>query len=152
MEKQFGFNRTKLKVASCLGCWYICSTDNTIILSPKGKIVQEGKHLLDVLDYTYRTCMDIYFKEDNLWVFVTQRVEHWSYSDTRLAPGRDEKARQRSTTVLLRIHSPTFRNVSSSNIKINSTVFGFMVMQNVTLIPCLKCTLHICILWNDYTV
>lgn len=31
--------------------------------------------------------MNIYFKEDNLWVFVTQCVEYWSYSDTRLAPG-----------------------------------------------------------------
>lgn len=31
--------------------------------------------------------MNIYFKKDNLWVFVTQCVEYWSYSDTRLAPG-----------------------------------------------------------------
>lgn len=43
--------------------------------------------MLDVLDYTYRTCMNVYFKKDNLWVFVTQCVEYWSYSDTRLAPG-----------------------------------------------------------------
>lgn len=30
--------------------------------------------------------MNIYFKEDDLWVLVTQHVESWSYSDTWLAP------------------------------------------------------------------
>lgn len=31
--------------------------------------------------------MNIYFEEDDLWVFVTQHVESWSYSDTGLAAG-----------------------------------------------------------------
>lgn len=87
MEKQLGFNGTKRKVASCSGRWYRCSTDNAIIFSPKSKIVQDGKRVSDVRGDTYRTRMDVYFKEDNLWVFVAQRVEHRSYSDTRLAPG-----------------------------------------------------------------
>lgn len=36
--------------------------------------------------------MNIYFKEDNLWVFVTQCVEYWSYSGTRLTPGERRKS------------------------------------------------------------
>lgn len=58
-----------------------------IIILSCSKILQDGNYSVDVLDYTYRTCMNIHFKEDNLWVFVTQRVECWSYSDTRLAAG-----------------------------------------------------------------
>lgn len=30
--------------------------------------------------------MNINFKEDDLYVFVTQQVESWSYSDTRPTP------------------------------------------------------------------
>lgn len=40
----------------------------------------------DTTYQTYLTNMNIYFKEDNLWVLVTQHVESWSYSDTGPAP------------------------------------------------------------------
>lgn len=34
----------------------------------------------------YLTYVNINFKEDDLYVFVTQQVESWSYSDTRPTP------------------------------------------------------------------
>lgn len=35
--------------------------------------------------------MNIYFKEDDLWVLITQHVESWSYSDTGLTAEETDK-------------------------------------------------------------
>ncbi len=48
--------------------------------------------LLDEADQTYLTDMNIYFKEDDLWVLVTQHVESWSYSDTGPTPEEAEES------------------------------------------------------------
>lgn len=39
----------------------------------------------------YLTYMNIYFKEDDLQVLVTQHVESWSYSDTGPTPEETEE-------------------------------------------------------------
>lgn len=47
---------------------------------------------MDAADQTYLTDMNIYFKEDDLWVLVTQHVESWSYSDTGPTPEEAEES------------------------------------------------------------
>lgn len=56
-----------------------------------GNLVDEN-HVMDVADYTYLTYMNIYFKEDDVWVLVTQHVESWSYSDTGPTPEEAEES------------------------------------------------------------
>lgn len=41
---------------------------------------------------THLTYMDIYFKEDDLWILVTQHVESRSYSDTGSTPEETEES------------------------------------------------------------
>lgn len=52
----------------------------------------DENHVVDVADQAYLTDMNIYFKEDDLWVLATQHVERWSYSDTGLTPEEAEES------------------------------------------------------------
>ena len=49
-------------------------------------------HVMDVADRAYLTDVNVYFKEDNMWVLATQHVECWSYSDTGLTPEEAEES------------------------------------------------------------
>lgn len=52
----------------------------------------DENHAVDEADQTYLADMNIDFKEDDLWVFVTQHVEGWSYSDTGPTPEEAEES------------------------------------------------------------
>lgn len=52
-------------------------------------------------DLIYLTDMYINFKEDNLWIFVAQHVESWSYSDA----GSTSKEAEENLT-----YNPTFKS------------------------------------------
>lgn len=62
-----------------------------LISSHSGTMLDEN-HVVDVADQAYLTDMNIYFKEDDLWVLATQHVERWSYSDTGLTPEEAEES------------------------------------------------------------
>lgn len=47
----------------------------------------------NVVNQTHLTAVNIYFEEDDLWVFVTQHVESWSYSDAWPAPEEEGQSR-----------------------------------------------------------
>lgn len=47
----------------------------------------------NVVNQTHLTDVNIYFEEDDLWVFVTQHVESWSYSDAWPAPEEEGQSR-----------------------------------------------------------
>lgn len=79
--------------------------DTKTILGTFLQLVDES-HVMDVADYTYLTYMNIYFKEDNLWVLVTQHVESWSYSDTGPTPEEAEES-------VLVIYTSVSRNAQS---------------------------------------